>query len=228
MRDVVHLLAERHGATVRSTEAMLAWRAIGDGVEVTTNERTYRGAKLVLTVGAWATKVFGDLGIPFTVQRNVLHWFTPLRNASVFSPERFPIFIHEPSEGPAWYGFPDTGDGVKLALHHHGETADADALRREVRNDEVEVVRRLIRQHLPDADGPLRASQPCMYTNVPDDHFIIDTHPDHDAVILASPCSGHGFKFSSAIGEVLADMATDHPVAFDTSLFSLARFAPRG
>ncbi len=221
-------LALRHGATVQSNETMQSWRAVGNGVEVTTTAGTYHGAKLILTVGAWAGKVFGELGIPFTVQRNVLHWFTPIRNASHFAPERLPIFIHELASGMAWYGFPDTGDGVKLALHHHGEGTDPDALRREVRDDEVDVVRRIIRQYLPDADGPLRASQPCMYTNVPDDHFIIDTHPAHDAVILASPCSGHGFKFSCAIGEVLADMATGRRVGFDTTLFSLARFSLRG
>jgi glycine/D-amino acid oxidase-like deaminating enzyme len=158
----------------------------------------------------------------------VAHWFTPIRNAAYFRPDRFPIFIHDHGDGPAWYGFPDTGDGVKLALHHHGDTTDPDALRRTVRDDEVELVRAIMRRCMPDADGPLRASEPCMYTNVPDDHFVIDHHPSHASVIVASPCSGHGFKFSSALGEVLADMATDTPIAFDTSLFSLARFTPGG
>ncbi len=219
-------LAERHGATVRTGEALVSWRPSGDGVQVTTTAGTYLTAKLILTVGAWAGKVFGELSLPFTVQRNVLHWFAPLRNAAHFTPEHFPIFIHEHGNGPAWYGFPDTGDGVKLALHHHGDVADPDVLRRTVRDDEVELVRTVIRRYLPDADGPLLASEPCMYTNVPDDHFVIDHHPAHASVIVASPCSGHGFKFSSALGEVLADMATGDPVAFDTTLFSLARFAP--
>lgn len=217
-------LASRRGATVHTGEALVSWKRSGDGVQVTTTKGTYLTAKLVLTVGAWAGARYGELAIPFTVQRNVLHWFTPARNAAHFAPECFPIFIHEHGDGPAWYGFPDTGDGVKLALHHHGEETDPDALRRTVRDDEVELVRTLMRRFMPDADGPLRASEPCMYTNVPDDHFVIDHHPDHASVIIASPCSGHGFKFSSALGEVLADMATGDPVAFDTSLFSLARF----
>ena len=217
-------LAQRNGATIQTDEALLSWRPNGDGVQVTTTKGTYLTATLILTVGAWAGKVFGELALPLTVQRNVLHWFTPLRNAEHFAPERFPIFIHDHGDGPAWYGFPDTGDGVKLALHHHGDVADPDALRQTVRDDEVELVRTIVRRFMPDADGPLRASQPCMYTNVPDDHFIIDRHPEHASVIVASPCSGHGFKFSSAIGEVLADMATGDRVAFDTSLFSLARF----
>lgn len=218
-------LAQRHGATIQTDEALMSWRPNGDGVQVSTTKGTYRTATLILTVGAWAGKVFGELSLPLTVQRNVLHWFTPRQNAEQFAPEQFPIFIHDHGDGPAWYGFPDTGDGVKLALHHHGDVADPDALRHHVRDDEVELVRTIVRRFMPDADGPLRASQPCMYTNVPDDHFIIDRHPDHASVIVASPCSGHGFKFSSAIGEVLADMATGDRVAFDTSLFSLARFS---
>ena len=216
--------ARQHGAQVRTGEAFVSWRSSGDGVEVTTTKGTYLTARLILTVGAWAGKHFAELAIPFTVQRNVLHWFTPLRHAEYFTPERFPIFIHEHGDGPAWYGFPDTGDGVKLALHHHGDTTDPDALRRTVRDDEVELVRAIMRRCMPDADGPLLASEPCMYTNVPDDHFVIDHHPSHPSVIIASPCSGHGFKFASALGEVLADMATGDPIAFDTSLFSLARF----
>ena len=218
-------LAQRNGATIQTDEVLMSWRRNGDGVQVSTTKGTYRTATLILTVGAWAGKVFGELSLPLTVQRNVLHWFTPRQNAEQFAPEQFPIFIHDHGDGPAWYGFPDTGDGVKLALHHHGDVADPDALRHRVRDDEVELVRTIVRRFMPDADGPLRASQPCMYTNVPDDHFIIDRHPDHASVIVASPCSGHGFKFSSAIGEVLADMATGDRVAFDTSLFSLARFS---
>jgi sarcosine oxidase len=220
-------LAVRHGATVRSNEAMLSWRAVGDGIEVTTTLGTYRGARLVLTVGAWASKVFRELEIPFVVQRNVLYWFAPASNAQLFSPDRFPIFIQDLGPGLAAYGFPDTGDGVKLALHHFGDAVDPDTIRRTVGDDEVAYMRSLLAEWMPDANGALRESAVCMYTNVPDDHFVIDEHPACSAVIVASPCSGHGFKFSSALGEVLADMATGQRVAFDTSLFSLSRFASR-
>lgn len=220
-------LALRHGADVRSDEAMLSWRAMGDGVEVTTTKGTYQAGRLVLTVGAWAGKVCSELQLPFVVQRNVLYWFDPVARVEEFTPARFPIFIQDLEPGLTWYGFPDTGDGVKLALHHFGEATDPDALRRTVSDDEVAFMRGVIARYMPDANGVLRESAACMYTNVPDDHFVIDVHPDHPAVIVASPCSGHGFKFSSALGEVLADMATGVPVSFDTSLFSLARFATR-
>lgn len=221
-------LAVRHGATVLRDETMLSWRAVGDSVEVTTGSGTYRAGRLVLTVGAWAGKVFADLQLPFVVQRNVLYWFDPAANAAWFAPGRLPVFIHEIRPDLTWYGFPDTGDGMKLALHHHGETADPDFLNRTVTDAEVDFVRAVIAEYMPDANGALRDTAVCMYTNLPDDHFIIDAHPEHAAVIVASPCSGHGFKFSSAIGEVLADMATGTPVTFDTSLFSIARFAKAG
>jgi sarcosine oxidase len=154
-----------------------------------------------------------------------LYWFDPVSRADDFAPERFPIFIHELKPGLAWYGFPHAGDGVKLALHHFGESTDPDQLRRDVSAAEVAFMREVIAEYMPEANGALRDSAACMYTNVPDDHFVIDVHPDHPAVIVASPCSGHGFKFSSALGEILADMAMGRPVGFDTSLFSLARFA---
>lgn len=218
-------MARRHGATVHLNEPLLSWRAVGDGVEITTRTGTARAAKLILSVGAWATTVLKELELPFVVQRNVQFWFAPLRNPAQFTPEQLPVFIHELPNGLTWYGFPDTGDGVKLALHHHGESVDPDEIRRSVSDDEVSFMRDIVERYMPDANGRLRDSSVCMYTNLPDEHFIIDRHPLHASVIVASPCSGHGFKFASAIGEVLADMAMDTPVAFDTSLFSLSRFS---
>ena len=218
-------LAAQHGADVRSNEPMLSWRAVRDGVEVTTALGTYSAARLVLTVGAWAGTVLRELGVPFVAQRNVLYWFSPAQHAHFFAPERFPVFLQDLGHGLTSYGFADTGDGVKFALHHHGESVDPDTVRRTVSDDEVACIRTLLAEWMPDANGALRETAVCMYTNVPDEHFVIDVHPDHPSVIVASPCSGHGFKFSSALGEVLADMAMNLPVAFDTSLFSLARFS---
>jgi len=111
----------------------------------------------------------------------------------------FPIFIAEYDPGHFWYGFPDVGDGLKVALHHDGEYTTADTVRRDVDADEIAAVRSLLQRFLPDANGDLLETAVCLYTNAPDDHFIIDRPPDHPAVVIASPCSGHGFKFSSAI-----------------------------
>jgi sarcosine oxidase len=217
--------ATARGAAIRCNEPMLSWTATPSGVEVRTANGVYHAAKLVLTVGAWTTSAVRELALPLVPQRNVLYWFTAANNPDAFGPDRFPIFLHEFAPGCTWYGFPDTGDGVKVALHHWGDDVNPDAMRRTVEASETEFVRSLLRQFLPDADGPLRETAVCMYTNAPDGHFVIDTHPDHAAVTVASPCSGHGFKFSSAIGELLAQMATDQPPRFDISLFSLSRFA---
>ena len=217
-------VARLHGAEVHTNEPMTSWRAGRDDVEVTTDSGTYRAARLILTVGAWAPEVLGDLQIPFAVQRNVLYWFSTAAHPREFMADRFPVFLFECRPGLTLYGFPDTGEGLKVGLHQYGEITTPDTLRRTVSDSEVAFVRTLLEEFMPHGNGALRQSAACMYTNVLDSHFIIDRHPKHSSVIVASPCSGHGFKFASAIGEVLADMATDRRVAFDTALFSLDRF----
>lgn len=218
-------VAKSHGAVVHTGETLLSWHSIRGGVEVVTTTGRYRAASLVISVGAWTRDIVAALALPLVVQRNVLMWFTPSRARDQFSPEAFPIFIIECAPGEMWYGFPDMGDGVKVARHHWGESTHPDTINRDVAMDEVEGVRGLLRRYLPDADGALRDTAVCMYTNTPDEHFVIDRHPDNPAVIVASPCSGHGFKFASAIGEMLADLATDREPTFDRSLFALDRFA---
>ena len=138
-----------------------------------------------------------------------------------------PIFLQDLDGGLTSYGFPDTGDGVKVALHHYGANVDPDTLHRTVSHEEIAFMRALLARYMPDVNGPLRAATACMYTNVPDNHFVIDWHPAHRNVVVASPCSGHGFKFASALGEVLASMVVGATVSFDTSLFSLDRFRVR-
>jgi sarcosine oxidase len=218
-------LATSQGAEVRVGEALVAWDATPYGVEVITTRGRYRAGSLVIAVGAWTRDLLTELQLPLVVQRNVQCWFSPVRGAEQFTPEAFPVFIGEYAPGKVWYGFPDTGDGLKVALHHCGEASHPDQLRREVDDKDLAPLRAIMERSMPDANGPLRGSAVCMYTNTPDEHFLIGRHPAHPAVIVASPCSGHGFKFASAIGELLADLATDRPPGFDLSLFALDRFA---
>ncbi|MBL0170321.1 MAG: N-methyl-L-tryptophan oxidase [Gemmatimonadaceae bacterium] len=217
-------VARRNGAEVHTGESLVGWSAIAGGVEVVTTAGRYTAASLVLSVGAWTRQLVEELALPLVVQRNVLLWFAPVRTPERFTPDAFPIFISEHDPGQMWYGFPDLGDGVKVARHHFGGATHPDSIDRDVSMDEVEGVRAIIRRHIPDADGMLRQTAVCMYTNAPDEHFVIGRHPGHPAVIVASPCSGHGFKFASAIGELLADLATDREPSFDLSLFALDRF----
>jgi sarcosine oxidase len=218
-------LARRYGADLRVDEPVVEWAASegGGAVTVTTPRGRYAADRLVLSVGAWTRELVPELDLPLTVERNVVYWFRPARATALFAPDRFPVFICEYAPGRVWYGIPDVGDGVKVALHHEGETADPDAPRREVAPDEVAHVRALLRVFMPEADGPLAASTVCLYTNTPDERFVLDAHPEHPAVIVASACSGHGFKFASAIGEILADLALEGRSAFDLTPFAIAR-----
>src|SRR5690606_31668908 len=106
--------------------------------------------------------------------------------------------------------------GLKIGLYHHrGETGHADAIRREVDGEDEAILRRCIGRYFPRADGPTMALHACMFTNTPDEHFIIDTLPGNEDVIVASPCSGHGYKFASVVGEILADLALSGRSRFD-------------
>jgi sarcosine oxidase len=218
-------LAREHGAQLRFGEPVESWTERPGGlVRVRTAEGTYDAVWLVIASGAWAAKLLPDLGLPLAVERNVVHWFEPSATSAHFGPGSLPIFIHEYEARHVWYGLPDLGDGVKLALHHQGEPTTADTMRRDVSSDEVERVRALADRFLPGAAGRVRESVVCLYTNAPDEHFILDTHPGHRRVIVASPCSGHGFKFSSAIGELIADLVLKGRSRFDLTPFRLGRF----
>ncbi len=218
-------VARSSGAEVHTGETLLGWHETPRGIEVVTSAGRYRTASLIITVGAWTRDLVDDLALPLVVQRNVQYWFTPRRNTAHFHEAALPVFLAEHGPGAAWYGFPDTGEGLKVAMHHHGGAVDPDTVNREVAADEIEVMRGILERFMPDANGTLRDSAVCLYTNAPDEHFVIGRHPSHASVIIASPCSGHGFKFASAIGEVLADLVTDRAPAFDLSLFAVDRFA---
>ena len=218
-------MARQNGATLRFEEPVTSWNGDGGGVRVVTSQDQYLADRLVLSAGAWMRSLTAELRLPVKVERQVLVWFEPAANPEHFTPQRCPIFIWEHVGGQIFYGFPDLGQGVKVARLHQGELTDPDALRREVGPDDTEPVRALLRRLLPDASGRQRAAQACMFTNTPDYHFLIDHHPVYSQVIIASPCSGHGFKFASAIGEILADLLIDGRSRFDLSLFALDRFA---
>ena len=218
-------MAKQRGATLRLQEPVTSWTADGEGVSVATSQDQYRADRLVLSAGAWVRSLTAELELPLEVERQVLVWFEPAANPEHFTPQRCPIFIVEHDDGQIFYGFPDLGQGVKVARLHQGEPTHPDALRRDVGPDDTDPVRALLARFLPDAAGPQRAAQACMFTNTPDYHFLIDHHPVYPQVVIASPCSGHGFKFASAIGEIAADLVIDGRSRFDLSLFALDRFA---
>jgi sarcosine oxidase len=205
-------LAQARGATLRFGEPLVSWRMEGAEVRVVTPHGQYRAGQLLLTAGSWIRSLVPELNLPLTVERQVLYWFAPRTRSAIFAPARCPVHL--------WEAAPqDFGDGVKVGRHHAGEIADPDRLRREVSDAELAAMRERVRRFLPDADGALRSTAVCTYTNTPDEHFWIDRHPKHAQVLIASPCSGHGFKFSSVIGEALAELLIGGHSRFDLSLF---------
>jgi sarcosine oxidase len=212
------------GAELRFEERVVRWGASGAGVSVQTDRGRYTAGGLVITAGPWAAQVVPELGLPLIVERNVMFWFRPLRNAGLFGPDRFPIYILEYAPGAFIYGFPAFGDdGVKIAHHHSGEFCTPQTIRREVSAGEVDRMRQLLGRYLPDANGDLLATVTCMYTNTPDGHFIIDHHPVHPAVTIGCGFSGHGFKFAPVVGEILADLAIEGRTRHPIDLFRLRR-----
>lgn len=215
-----HLQAARqHGASLRFEEPLVAWRAKGGGVEVQTAQGSYQAAGLVWSVGAWLPEWLPSLSLQ--VERQTLFWFSPASDTACFSADRCPIYMWEYAPERFFYGFPQWGEGVKVARHHEGEACTPDTVRRSVGESEVAEMRSLLAQYLPAANGALVRSAVCLYTNTPDRHFLLDRQPDHPQVWLVSPCSGHGFKFSSAIGEMVADLVTTGHTGHDTALFQL-------
>ena len=216
-------VAARAGAELRTGEPVESWEPDGEGVLVRTPRGTHRAARLVLAPGAWLARLVPELALPLVVRRQLLFWFSTHEPAE-FAPGRFPVFIWEHEAGRFFYGFPEFGDGVKVARHGEGRIVEPDDVRRDVAGHEADDLRLQLARHLPAACGALRESAVCLYTCTPDGHFIMDAHPAHPQVTIASVCSGHGFKFASAIGEILADLATGERPRFDLSMFRLGRF----
>ncbi len=219
-------LAARHGAELHHSEPVIRWAPDGEGIRVETTTATYRADRLVVTAGPWAGQALAALGLPLEVWRMYNVYFEPTR-PELFSPERCPIYILDVPEG-MYYGFPALpGDGLKFGRHDLGEACTPETARREVTGDEVEALRSVLDRYLPGAAGAVKRTLTCLYTLTPDRNFILDRHPKHGQVAYGCGFSGHGFKFASVIGEILADLAIDgstmHPIDFlSASRLSLA------
>ena len=153
----------------------------------------------------------------------MLLWFDPIGGEAPFDEANFPVYIWDCGEGVSFYGFPKQPGtpGIKVAIHTVGQQCAPDTINRALSDHDVASLQDLVRERVPALLGPMRDYATCMYTLTPDEHFVIAKHPTHPQVVLASPCSGHGFKFTPVIGEVLADLAMHGRTNHDISLFSL-------
>jgi sarcosine oxidase len=214
--------AQARGAVVHTHEPILQWSADKTQVQVETEHGTFTASRLVLATGAWMTAPLAAIGVTVTVARQPLFWFRALQPEVA---RALPAWAVEFETGRLLYGFPDRGRGLKRAIHEPGTPATPETIDRTVSDSEIGTIRRLTDQYLPGMMGELTETATCMYTNATDGHFIIDTHPEHPNVLLVSACSGHGFKFSSAVGEAAAQWMLDGAPQLDLAPFALRRFA---
>jgi sarcosine oxidase len=218
------------GAELHFEETVVAWEPKGDGVRVRTDQGQYDADRLVISPGPWAPKVLAGLGLPLVVERQVLYWFDPIGGVEPFLPNRFPIFIWEAEGGATPYGFPALDGpqgGVKIAFYRAPleEPCDPDTVDRNVREQEINLMRKAIASRIPALNGRFLSGATCLYTNTPDKNFIITTHPECPQVSIACGFSGHGFKFCSVVGEIMADLALTGQTRHDIGLFQLGRLA---
>jgi sarcosine oxidase len=213
------------GAELRFGVCVNAWDAGDDGVTIAldTGERI-EAARLAICAGPCFAQAAPDLGIPLRVERNVQFWFAPHDGAAV-TPDRLPIWCVERPGQRMFYGFPDFGEGAKIAHHGSGITADPDAFDRTAADDDIARARDALASFIPSAAGRFVRADPCMYTLTPDEHFVIGPHPQSARVVLAGGFSGHGFKFAPVVGEIIAALLAGEPPVHNIDLFAPTRFA---
>ena len=222
---VAHVtLAQAAGAEVHAREPALDWQPTATGVRVRTERNTYEAGRLVISAGSWMADIVPGLRGVTVPERQVLGWFQP-HDPAIFQPDRFPVFNMVVDEGK-FYGFPAWHvPGFKIGRWHHlSETGNADELSRDVSLRDEAVLRECLSRYFPLANGPTMALRACFFTNTPDEHFIIDTLPGVPQVVVASPCSGHGYMFCSVVGEVLADLVQTGTSGFNLGLHGIDRF----
>lgn len=213
------------GAELLADRAVLDWQVDGSGIAVRTDRETLHADQLVVCAGAWANQMLTDLSVPFEVRRKPVFWFES--RTEVYRSDRYPTFLYELPQG-IFYGFPQMdAAGVKVAEHTGGEVvADPLNLNREVLQTDLAPVERFVRECLPQTGPRVTQHSVCMYTMSPDAQFVVDRHPAHPQVMFVAGLSGHGFKFTPVLGEIIADLVTSSETQHSIAFLRHARFAP--
>jgi sarcosine oxidase len=219
------------GAVIRTKEKVLDWKREAGNVTVVTSRGTYKAAKLIITAGPWAGKMIPALTSKLTITRQAVAWVKP-RNWNDFVLGKFPCWILENKEYD-FYGFPilPVGTfggplGLKLALHYPGaDITDPDAVNRNTKDSDEKVLIEFLKQFIPNGYENTLVMKTCLYSNSPDQNFIIDYLAGFDKdVVFAAGFSGHGFKFVSVVGEILADLAMNGSTTLPISFLNAKRF----
>jgi len=222
--NALHLRGAREaGAAVLVESRVLAMEPTRTGVRIVMEGAIVEAASVVVAAGPWMADLVPGLGSVLSVTRQVLCWYEPIR-PELFALGALPVFMIEGEEDLV-YGFPDfSGAGLKCASHYGtGPVGHAGLASQDAGPADEARTRRFLERYLPAGAGRLKSMKTCLYTMTPDEDFIIDLLPDNPRIVLASPCSGHGFKFASVIGEILADLAIDRVTRHDISRFAIGR-----
>jgi len=223
-------MAKNLGAEIRTNEKVLEFSPAANGVTVRTSEGEYRVDQVVVSAGSWAASLLPEFASWFKVQRQVLFWFDSNDSIDAFLPGKFPVFIwgFGQHQDDFVYGFPaidGVGGGIKVATEQRTVETSADVADRVVKQQEIEeMYRKYVSRRLPGLSSRCVNAVVCLYTSLPDNGFIIDFHPQYSNVVVVSPCSGHGFKHSAAIGEAVAELIVRGKSTLDLSAFRMTRF----
>lgn len=221
-------LAERDGAELRFAVPVVGWSQDDEGVTVDLGGESIRAAKLVIAAGAWTPTVVPQLNIPMRIGRRVMHYMRPVADTADFAADRFPVYIFQTGPGDEIYGFPLVGAstaGVKVGFHHRGQDVDPDLVDRFVSAAEETEMRELLAERIPGLAGAHVQAKVCLYTLTPDEHFVIDLVPGtRGRVCVAAGFSGHGFKFTPVVGEILADLALTGATTLPVGFLGAGRF----
>lgn len=217
--------AQSNGAILKTDAAVSRWTLDGGAIRISTASSSVTVERLVVAAGPWLPSLLDSVGvrIPLEIERQLSHWFKPRVDRGHFAPGDCPIALWEMPGGDVFATFPNDGHGIKCGMHHAGAPTSPDSVNRTVSRDEDAAARALLEQVMPGAGGDVLESRVCLYTNTPDHHFIIDW-AQKGRVLVVSPCSGHGFKFASAIGEIVSQLVLDGRSWLDLEPFSLQRF----
>ena len=221
-------LAQKRGAKIIEANPVSEIALTASGVRVVVDSgETFEADRLIVAAGAWTNALLAPFGIrlPLTVTRQVYAHLQTQRGLDLWRPRTFPVWIDADANA---YGLPRLGDavsGVKIGLHHHGEPTTPETVGRELTEEDRAAIRNYAAGRFPWIGPETTYEKVCLYTNTPDEDFIVDRAPGLPNILIVSACSGHGFKFAPLVGEIAARLATDAPMDYDLSRFRIARFA---